>query len=145
MGFIFETVTKEDDKIDVGLGVKITNASSIFKSLYNITDQSRENLKSLLLTRVGERYMLPEFGTTLLNSLFEPITYEFNDNVRRSIQSAIRKWLPYININELEIVTALDDPTLQHMVEITITYSVRNFSTETIKIYASETGEITVQ
>jgi len=145
MGFVFETVTKEDDKIDVALGVKITNKSSIFKSLYNITDQSRENLKSLLLTRIGERYMLPEFGTDLMRSLFEPITYQFNDNVNRSIRSGINKWLPYVNINELKIVTALDDPTLQHMVEITLIYSIRNFSTETIKIFANETGEITVQ
>jgi phage baseplate assembly protein W len=144
MGFVFETITKTDIQPDVALGVKISNANSIFKSVYTIADQTKENLKSLILTRIGERYMLPEFGTNLLNMLFEPISYEFNDGVSTSITSAIERWLPYVVIENLNVVTVLDDPTLQHMVEISLTYSVQNFNTNSIKIFASETGNITV-
>ena len=144
MGFVFETITKTDIQPDVALGVKISNANSIFKSVYTIADQTKENLKSLILTRIGERYMLPEFGTNLLNMLFEPISYEFNDGVSTSITSAIERWLPYVVIENLNVVTVLDNPTLQHMVEISLTYSVQNFNTNSIKIFASETGNITV-
>lgn len=144
MGFVFETITKTDIQPDVALGVKISNANSIFKSVYTIADQTKENLKSLILTRIGERYMLPEFGTNLLNMLFEPISYEFTDGVSTSITSAIDRWLPYVVIENLNVVTVLDDPTLQHMVEISLTYSVQNFNTNSIKIFASETGNITV-
>jgi len=145
MGFVFETITETNIKPDVALGIKISSANSVFKSVYNIAEQTKENLKSLLLTRIGERYMLPEFGTDLLNMLFEPITYEFNSAISVSITTAISKWLPYVSIQELKITTVLDDPTLQHMVEISLTYSVQNFSTDSIKIFASETGDVSVQ
>ena len=144
MGFVYETINITDLKPDVALGIKIYNGSSVFKSIYNIDEQTKENLKSLLLTRIGERYMLPEFGTNLLNMLFEPITNNFNDMVQTSILSAISTWLPYVNIEGITIVTALDDPTMQHMVEISITYSVINFNTNTIKIFASENGTISI-
>ena len=145
MGFVYETVTKEDEKLEVALGIKITNQNSIFKSLDTIADQTKENLKSLILTKRGERYMLPEFGTNLIYMLFEPITHEFNDSVKNSITTAIAKWLPYITITEFKIKTILDDPALQHMVEMSLTYTVRNFSTDTIKIFATETGNVTIE
>lgn len=144
MGFVYETISTTDIKKDVALGIKISSQNSIFKSVYNIAEQTKENLKSLLLTRIGERYMLPEFGTNLLNMLFEPITYEFNSNIQDSITTAIQKWLPYVVIQNFNVVTVLDDPSLQHMVEMSLTYSVQNFSTDTIKIFASETGDISV-
>ena len=144
MGFVFETITSTDIKPDVALGIKISSANSVFKSVYNIAEQTKENLKSLLLTRIGERYMLPEFGTNLLNMIFEPITYEFNSGVSTSIINAINVWLPYVTVQELNVTTVLDDPALQHMVEISLVYSVQNFSTDSIKIFASETGDISV-
>lgn len=144
MGFVYETISNTDVKPDVALGVKITNAATVFKPIYNINEQTKENLKSLILTRVGERYMLPEFGTELLNMLFQPITYEFNSDITTSITTAIGIWLPYVSIKEFNVKTALDDPTLQHMVEMSLTYSVQNFNTDTIKIFASETGDISI-
>ena len=89
--------------------------------------------------------MLPEFGTNLIYMLFEPITPEFNDSVKDSITSGINKWLPYINIREFKVKTVLNDPALQNMVEISLSYSVRNFSTDTIKIFATETGNVTIE
>ena len=144
MGFVYETVSATDVKKDVALGIKISSRDSIFESIHNIAEQTKENLKSLLLTRIGERYMLPEFGTNLLSMLFEPITYEFNSGIQNSVTTAIKKWLPYVVIQEFKVVTVLDDPSLQHMVEMSLTYSVQNFSTNTIKIFASETGDISI-
>ena len=144
MGFVYETVSATDVKKDVALGIKISSQNSIFESIHNIAEQTKENLKSLLLTRIGERYMLPEFGTNLLSMLFEPITYEFNSSIQNSVTSAIQKWLPYVVIQEFKVVTVLDDPSLQHMVEMSLTYSVQNFSTNTIKLFASETGDISI-
>ena len=144
MGFVYETISTTDIKKDVALGIKISSQNSVFESIHNIAEQTKENLKSLLLTRIGERYMLPEFGTNLLSMLFEPITYEFNSSIQNSVTSAINKWLPYVVIQEFKVVTVLDDPSLQHMVEMSLTYSVQNFSTNTIKLFASETGDISI-
>ena len=50
------------------------------------------------------------------------------------IQSAINSWLPYINIEKLDIKTASDDITMGNSTEITLTFSVQNFQTQTISI-----------
>ena len=43
-------------------------------------DQSRSNLKNLLLTKKGERVLQPNFGSGLQDLLFEPIDDELKIN-----------------------------------------------------------------
>jgi phage baseplate assembly protein W len=139
MSFVFETVnTVSTSQSDIGLGVQLSNANSIFKTLYTVPDQTKENLKALLLTRIGERYMLPEFGTNLLNIVFQPNVSDLRDEIDNIIRGPINTWLPYITIEELDVKTIEDDPTMNHTIEISLTYTVQDFSTNTIKIFVSD-------
>lgn len=139
MAFIYENINETNTtNNEIGLGVKLTNLSSVFSTLYTIPEQSKENLKSLLLTRIGERYMLPEFGTNLLNLVFDMNSNTIKEVINDTITSAISVWLPYITIEELDIKTIEDDPSLIHTIEISLTYSVQNFSTDTIKIFVTD-------
>ena len=52
------------------LGISYNSDDRIFRTIYTTTEQALENLKTLLLTRVGERYGYPQFGSHLLNVLF---------------------------------------------------------------------------
>ena len=55
------------------IGVKFPfNAPGVFKKTFTTFDQASTNIKTLLLTRKGERYIQPNFGTDLLNVIFEP-------------------------------------------------------------------------
>jgi len=70
----------------------------------------RANLIHLLLTRKGSRYYLPDFGTRLYEYIFE-----MNDNVSYShieeeIRDAVKKYIPNLDINSIEIVSAENDP-----------------------------------
>jgi phage baseplate assembly protein W len=145
MGYVVESSSTNDIlKFDTALGVKFTNASKIFTSLYTIAEQAKENFKTLLLTSIGERYMLPDYGCGLLNMIFEPSDENFALNLSDVIYGAVGTWLPYITISKLDVVTAADDPSLENVVEISIEFNVQNFSTEKIKIFADEDGIITV-
>ena len=65
-----------------GLGISYNGGDArVFKPLNLTNKQALENLKNLLLTRIGERYLQPNFGTQLLNILFEPATESIKPEV----------------------------------------------------------------
>ena len=72
MAYVFIDRTINSNNNEIALGVSISNSNSLFNSLYDLRLQVRENLKTLLLTRKGERYMSPTFGTDLLDIIFQP-------------------------------------------------------------------------
>jgi phage baseplate assembly protein W len=148
MAYVFESTIQDSNINNVSnntaLGIRLTNLNSIFQSVYTVPEQVRENLKTLLLTQIGERYMQPEFGTNLLAIIFEPNVGELKADIQDILESAISTWLPYVSIEQLNIVTTEDDPTLMHHVLISLTYSIRNYSTDSIKIYVNNDNTVSV-
>ena len=115
-----------------------------FTPIYLTTDQAFENLKTLLLTRKGERYNQPTFGTLLLNVLFEPNSDILKDQIENLIKQPVSNWLPYISIEDIDVVTAEDDPDLNYNIQITISFSVAQYSTQTITFTVSDSGVLEV-
>ena len=131
---------------NVGLGVAFsTGAHGLFSSIYTTPQQVKENLKSLLLTRVGERLMQPTFGTNLLNIIFEPNLSNLKEDITDLLTAPINYWIPSITIESVDIITNEDDPTMIHNLKITINYSVQNFSTNTITFKSSTDGTLSVE
>jgi phage baseplate assembly protein W len=124
------------------LGIRLDTNN--FTPLYLTNDQAYENLKTLLLTRKGERYHQPTFGTTLLNILFEPNVNLLKDRIEKIITNPVSVWLPYITLENIDIVTAEDDPDLNYNIQITISFSVAQYSTKTITLSATEAGVLKV-
>lgn len=147
MGYRIQTV---DDNInikpDIALGVDLSfNNAGIFKPLYITLDQVKANLKNLLLTRPGERYNQVTFGCNLLNILFEPSTEELKEAINEEITNSINNWLPYVQINNIDVKNVKDDPSLLYTIRIELKYSVDNFSTDAIVIYADDDGLVQVE
>lgn len=130
---------------NVVLGISYNSPTGIFKPIYISQDQALENLKTLLLTRIGERYGDPNYGTFLLNAIFEPNITELKDSIKDLIIPKISNFLPYIDIQDINIVTAEDDPALNHNIQITITFSVgSHIDTKSLTIAAKENGMLEV-
>lgn len=127
------------------LGISYRSNDTIFTPIYTTSEQAIENLRTLLLTRVGERYGYPQFGTHLLNILFEPNVSELKSDINEIITSKISHFLPYITINEIQTITREDDPTADHYVKITINFSVGNFDTKSIQLAVNDAGVLTVE
>ena len=127
------------------LGIKYNSSDRVFTTIYTTTEQALENLKNLLLTRVGERYGYPQFGTHLLNALFQPITSEMKSDIRELITQPVSTFLPYIEIEEIDIKTPDDDPNMvEHMVAIRLQFTVGNFDTRAILLEATNNGILKV-
>jgi len=124
----------------IGLGISVSNFQPIFLS----KDQAFENFKNLLLTRTGERIAQPNFGTNLLNVLFEPNTDFLQQAIEDIINPPVDFWLPYINIEQIEVITPETDPTLDYVVQIRITFSFNDISTDTIIISVDETAQLEI-
>lgn len=127
------------------LGISYKSADAIFTSIYTTTEQALENLRTLLLTRVGERYGYPQFGTHLMNILFEPNVNELKSEIDNIITTKVSYFLPYITINEIKTITREDDPNADHYVRITINFAVGNFDTRSIQLAVNDAGVLTVE
>jgi phage baseplate assembly protein W len=145
MSYQIESVNNTTQNNEIGLGVSFgASQTTMFSPIYTTNKQTHENLKTLLLTRIGERYLQPSYGTNLLNIIFEPNLVDLKPEIQELISTPISYWLPYINIVSIDITTNEDDPNMNHDVKISITYAIDNFSTSTITVLASQSN-VTVE
>lgn len=147
MGYQIINVNIDSITQNKAIGVKFPfDVPGVFTKSYTTLEQAKTNVRSLLLTRKGERYAQPNLGTSLLNLLFQPNISELKDVISSTITDAISYWLPYIDITDLSIITQEDDSTLIHDIKITIQFTVSGIvSNETITIFAGENGVLLVE
>lgn len=82
--------------------VKETNTGGLFSASYDIIN-IRAGLIQLLLTRRGERVMMPDFGTDARELVFEPLDAGISSRLESQIRDAISKYIPDIIINKLTV------------------------------------------
>ena len=96
--------TEEFNDYAVGLSLPIKNGNGgFFEQNFNTFDQAKSNLRNLLLTKKGERFLQPEFGSGLQTLLFEPIDETFETRASDTITESVSQWLPYITIDDIFI------------------------------------------
>lgn len=147
MAYRIQTIEDVTTKSEIGLGVDLSFGNpGIFKTLYTSNDQAKANIRNLLLTRKGERYNQLNFGTNLLSLVFLPSDDELKELISAEISAALNFWLPYIVVQNLEILNVDDDPSLLNTTKIQLTYTVDGFSTDSITIIAKEdSSTITIE
>ena len=147
MAYRIQTIEDVTTKSEIGLGVDLSFGNpGIFKTLFTSNDQAKANIRNLLLTRKGERYNQLNFGTNLLSLVFLPSNDELKELISAEISAALNFWLPYIVVQNLEILNVDDDPTLLNTTKIQLTYTVDGFSTDTITVIAKEdSSTITIE
>ena len=137
---------------NIGLTIPFNNPYGIFHSSITNKEQVLSNLRNLLLTAKGERYMLADFGTDLRSILFENISSEeeFSSRIRDTITSAIGTWLPYLVITNLSVDInmtddgRIDDPSHAVGVFLRVLISGTNIYLP-IRIFISETANIRIE
>jgi len=122
-----------------GDGVNYASGSlgggQVFAQTYSTEEQAISNLKNLLLTIKGERYMQPSFGTRIREILFDNNTEDIRSRLRSTLNEDIEHWLPYIKIQNVELVSSVD----MHAIAIRVFFQVTTVGSEmVINIMASE-------
>ena len=85
------------------------DGSGVFAQTYSTEDQAISNLKNLILTRKGERFMQPDFGTDIYDSLFEQSTEELEDRLQEGLSADIglvSTIFPFLRILSINPISA---------------------------------------
>jgi len=65
-------------------------------------DQIKQNFRTLLLTRPGEKLGDPEFGIGIVDFLFEMNTIEIQSQINSRIRSQVNIYMSYITITGMQ-------------------------------------------
>lgn len=106
----------------VGFGPKIpvgVNRSEGFMLTKTLAENTKQNLKNLILTSPGERVMIPEFGVGIRNFLFENADSSLTNRVEARIVNQIETYMPALNILDLEV--RISDA---HLLSVKLRYSL---------------------
>ncbi len=98
------SVREIDTNDDVYVGIKFPlsyGLNGFFFQSKTIQEQSKSNLRNLLLTTPGERVMQPTFGSDLKLLLFQNFDDISEDSIAEIINEAVDRQLPYINIQDI--------------------------------------------
>ena len=95
--------TEEFDSYAYGITSPTKRGNTMFEQTFTSYDAAKSNLRNLLLTRRGERIMQPNFGSGLHSLLFEQADDELETKLEETITESVNFWLPYINIEEIDI------------------------------------------
>lgn len=80
----------------------------------------RDMIEQVLFTAPGERVNRPDFGSGLMQLVFQPNSSELATTTQFLVQGALQQWLgDLIEVNEVEVES--HDSTLQ----VTIKYTIR--------------------
>jgi phage baseplate assembly protein W len=105
----------------LGITLPVKRGSNgYFQQGFDIVTQAKSNLTNLLLTKKGERIMQPRFGCNIYEHLFAPITKNTESSIRGSIEEAVRTWLPYIVIQNVQVQPDED----RNKIYVTIAFSI---------------------
>lgn len=103
---------------------------------FQMTNTTKEalasNLMLLLLTEKGERYYMPDYGTNLLQFLFEPNDSLTINDIKEDIKRTVSKYIPELNIDDIEFKQDTDfegNPINENALTVLIkfTYSENTF------------------
>lgn len=128
------------------LGVDLSfNGIGLFNPLYLPVKQASANFRNLLQTQKTERWYHPTYGCDLIAIIFEPNVADLKEDIISIITDAATTWLPYLNIDDITIITNEDDPLMDHKLSISITISTNTTNTEKLVVFVGENGNISIQ
>ena len=114
----------------IGLRLPFARDSiNIFSLNYTTLEQSKTNIRNLLLTSKGERVYLPDYGCDIRKMLFENNSGDLQSKAEEIIRSAFAKWLPYIEIKTLDLEVDQDN---EHLFWIRLVFNL-NYDPETFE------------
>mgnify|MGYP001414594527 CR=1 FL=1 len=120
-----------DDDPDVRIGVTLPfvrdNKTGWFDQSFTTLEAAKSNLRNLLLTMKGERLMQPNFGTDLMKLVFEQDDGTLVDRIRETIIDAVEFWLPYLNLNTIEVNDTVETDDMNfNRFNIKLVFSIKN-------------------
>ena len=109
--------------IDLPFRLSDVSGSGYFAQTSTTIDAVKVNVKNLLTTEIGERYLQPELGLNLRKFLFDPITPEMRLSIEEDIMATFARWLPFVQIENI-IVDISENLSSNNKIKINLTFNI---------------------
>ena len=98
-------------------GISFPFVDSFNGQYLDLTDYAKEEVRTdlihLLLTRKGSRYYLPDFGTRLLEFIFDPLDGPTFSAIEAEIRDSVAKYIPNLEITNISVTDASQEESTQ--------------------------------
>lgn len=124
---------------NIGLGKTSTPSKDI--RVDNDIEAIKNSVRNILTTKKGEKILAPEFGSSLEQYLFEPVTEVYGRLIGQEILNDIENFEPRIRVEKIKVVPQPDENQYQ----ILLVYSFLDITKENVlNILALRGGEILI-
>ena len=120
-------VQDRDELVFVGIDYPFHRSLGVegwFKSTDTTIKAVKNNIKMLLMTNKGERYMQPNLGLNLRKYMFEQFTEETRITIENEIVDTFKFWLPFIEIKDLIINMEETDSIGKNKLNISVLFNI---------------------
>lgn len=101
----------------------------------------KESLRVLFETQMGERVMLPQYGTLLWQMVFRNVDTTLLTQLEEMVRQAILYWEARITVND---VTARPDASVAGLILINVSYTIRTTNARNNFVYPFYIDEATI-
>ena len=92
--------------MSIGFTLPLRRATGGYFEMSNdLLTQIKSNFINLVSTMKGERMSNPEFGCDIHQSVFNFNNDELPNKARESVEEAVARWMPYIELEKFEVNT----------------------------------------
>ena len=99
-------IEDRDDNIFIGIDLPFRKSDGIdgwFASTKTTIDAVKNNIRNLLSTNKGERFMQPNIGLNLKKYMFESFNADLKDEIKTEISDTFSYWLPFVQVQKLTV------------------------------------------
>ena len=137
MAYGIRQIPIADLKPSMALGVAIPfQANNVFTSEYSTIGQTKYNIINFMLTDRRERPFNPNFGAGLRSRLFEQITDDYLEDLKKSVSAEVESYFPNIIVDSMSITANPDE----NIVTVTMAYSLKNLRTSDSLVLVLQNG-----
>ena len=99
-------IEDRDNNVFIGIDLPFRKSDGIegwFASTTTTIKAVKNNIRNLLNTHKGERYMQPNIGLNLRKFQFEQFTDELRLQIENDILDTFEFWLPFVQVRDLKV------------------------------------------
>jgi|TARA_Y100001938_G_C8020280_1_gene394926 phage baseplate assembly protein W len=120
-------IQDRDEDIFVGIDYPFHKSFGVdgwFKSTETTIEAVKNNIKMLLMTNKGERFMQPNLGLNLRQYMFEQFTDELRITIENEIVDTFKFWLPFVQLRDLVIKMEETDAIGKNKLKISVLFNI---------------------
>ena len=142
-------IQDNDTNVKVGIDLPIRRddtSGGYFASTLTTIEAVKNNIRNLLQTNEGERFLQPTLGLNLRRLLFEHITNENLIGIQDSILDKLSVWLPFVEVRDIQVETNESNQVVgANEIRVKILFNIKQDPTTLDSVTLNFSGDIDSQ